>query len=126
MRNQTSRKSGFTLVEIMIVVAIIGLLAVIAIPNFVRARTTSQKNACINNLRQIDGAKQQWALETKQITSAIPAETDVQTYLVRGTGGRMPLCPAGGTSATTFAACYTINDLVTAPVCQIVSAHALP
>jgi len=56
MKNKVSRKAGFTLVEIMIVVAIIGLLAAIAIPNFVRARTTSQQNACINNLRLIDGA----------------------------------------------------------------------
>ena len=63
MKINTSRKAGFTLVEIMIVVAIIGLLAAIAIPNFVKARSTSQMNACINNLRQIDGAKQQWALE---------------------------------------------------------------
>ena len=56
------KKAAFTLVEIMIVVAIIGLLAAIAIPNFVRARTTSQQNACINNLRQIDGAIQQLSL----------------------------------------------------------------
>ena len=66
MNIRTSRKSGFTLVEIMIVVAIIGLLAAIAIPNFVKARTTSQMNACINNLRQVDGAIQQWALEFKK------------------------------------------------------------
>jgi len=52
------------------IVAIIGLLAAIAIPNFVRARTQSQKNACINNLRQIDSAVQNVALETKQASTA--------------------------------------------------------
>src|SRR5258705_5914397 len=100
MNIRTSRKSGFTLVEIMIVVAIIGLLAVIAIPNFVRARTTAQLNACINNLRQIDGAKQQWALETKQIGSATPTDAELRTYLVRGAAGFLPVCPAGGPAAT--------------------------
>src|SRR6201987_6387194 len=95
MKNRTSRKSGFTLVEIMIVVAIIGLLAAIAIPNFVRARTTSQMNACINNLRQIDGAAQQWALETKQATNAVPAFTDISGYLKSSV-----VCPSGGNSAS--------------------------
>src|SRR5580704_11339676 len=64
------RLGGFTLVEIMIVVAIIGLLAAIAIPNFMKARATSQANACINNLRQIDSAAGEWAIDTHQTTGA--------------------------------------------------------
>ena len=96
MRIKTNRKSGFTLVEIMIVVAIIGLLAAIAIPNFVKARTTAQKNSCINNLRQIDGAKEQWALETRQVegADAVAGQAAVNEYIK---GNATPLCPSNGT-----------------------------
>lgn len=119
MKLRNARNAGFTLVEIMIVVAIIGLPAAIAIPNFVRARTTSQQNACINNLRQIDGAIQEWALEQKKDTSATVGESDVTPYLKNSV-----LCPSGG---TTFANSYTVSDVATPPTCKKVSAtHKLP
>jgi prepilin-type N-terminal cleavage/methylation domain-containing protein len=117
MKTKTSRSSAFTLVEIMIVVAIIGLLAAIAIPNFVRARTTSQQNACINNLRQIDGAIQQWALENGKAVSASVNSTVVMPYLGRGTAGAFPSCPSGGQ--------YKLTTVSTAPTCTI-SLHVLP
>src|SRR3954451_14167925 len=113
MKINNRNKGGFTLVEIMTVVAIIGLLAAIAIPNFVRARTTAQQNACINNLRQIDGAKQQWALENKAAPTATPDITDVAPYLGRGAVGTQPTCPSD--SGKPFATSYVMNNLSTAP-----------
>lgn len=81
MKIQAGRKAGFTLVEIMIVVAIIGLLAAIAVPNFVRARESAQLNSILNNLRLIEGAKDQWALENKKTTGASPTSTSLEVYL---------------------------------------------
>ena len=70
------RKKGFTLVEIMIVVAIIGLLAAIAIPNFIKAREKAEKQACVANLKQIQGAIQVWALDNNSGTTA-PTEAQL-------------------------------------------------
>ncbi len=95
--NKTARKSGFTLVEIMIVVAIIGLLAAIAIPNFIKARATAQANACINNLRQIDAAINEWALEAGQSTGATVNATVISGYIKLNSASSIPSCPAGGT-----------------------------
>jgi prepilin-type N-terminal cleavage/methylation domain-containing protein len=95
--NKTARKSGFTLVEIMIVVAIIGLLAAIAIPNFIKARATAQANACINNLRQIDGAINEWALEAGQTTGDTVNATVISGYIKLNSASSVPGCPAGGT-----------------------------
>jgi prepilin-type N-terminal cleavage/methylation domain-containing protein len=108
MKIQTNNKSGFTLVEIMIVVAIIGLLAAIAIPNFVKARTTAQKNACIANLKQIDGAKEQWALENKKSAGSATTDSEVNSFLK---GGAAPTCPGSGT--------YTYSAVDTDPSCSL-------
>jgi len=114
------RSGGFTLVEIMIVVAIIGILIAIAVPGFIRARTTSQGRACAENLQKIDGAKEQWALENQKNTTHTPTATDLYgpTLYIRSE----PDCPAGGT--------YTINAVGTTPGCSLSTAdpgiHNIP
>ena len=116
MQLKTSRRSAFTLVEIMIVVAIIGLLAAIAIPNFIKAREASQRNACIANMRQIDGAKATWALENKKVNSDVCALTDIAgsaTLYIRET----PACPANGT--------YTVGTVADKTACSLAAAPNL-
>jgi prepilin-type N-terminal cleavage/methylation domain-containing protein len=125
MKTELAKEFGFTLVEIMIVVAIIGLLAAIAIPNFMKSRATSQQNACISNLRLIDTSKQQWALEQRKQNSDTPQGTDLQPYLGRGSAGELPSCPVDTTY--TFSTSYSPNNIATKPTCNLVSStHILP
>jgi hypothetical protein len=102
---------------IALAVFIIPMMAAIAIPNFVKARETAQKNACINNLRRIDGAKQQWALENNKTNEDTPTEQDIDKFLLDGHKFETLHCAKGGT--------YTIGKVGEAPTCSE-SGHQLP
>jgi len=113
-----ARNSGFTLIEIMIVVSLIGMLAAIAIPHFLRARATSQRTVCINNLRQISSAMQQWALELKKDANSPVTADDVIPFMKSTI-----VCPAGGTS---FADSYELTIVAVEPICrQVPLTHLL-
>ena len=112
MRIRKLNRPGFTLIEIMIVVALIGLLATIATPTWVNARTRSQTNSCLNNLRQIDAAKQQWALDTKQGPNVAVTYDEISPYLKNAVS-----CPTAGTD-TSFSGSYDPKDTSTPTVCK--------
>ncbi|HWA81892.1 MAG TPA: prepilin-type N-terminal cleavage/methylation domain-containing protein [Fimbriimonadaceae bacterium] len=117
---RNKKSGGFTLVEIMIVVLIIGVLMAIAVPNFIKARETSRRNSCIANLKQIDSAKEQWAMENHAVSGATVQMSDLAGIYMKGpsTG---PVCPGGGV--------YTVNVVGTNPACSLAAppdAHFLP
>jgi len=118
MKIEVPLKAGFTLVEIMNLVTIICLLATIAIPNYVHTRSNSQTNACINNLRQIDAAKQQWALEQGKTSGDTPTTDSIMPYVGRGSAGGVGslFCPL--ISPRVGFAGYTINAVGIPPTCN--------
>jgi hypothetical protein len=102
-------------ISIALAVVVIPMMVAIAVPNFVKARDTAQKNMCINNLRKIDGAKQQWAMDNGKTADATPTAQDLDKYIP---GGFSSLhCPKGGV--------YTINKVNEPPTCSIPE-HQLP
>jgi type II secretory pathway pseudopilin PulG len=103
---------GYASTTLLAPVAVVGMLAAIAIPNFVKARATSQQNACINNLRQLDAAKNEWALEKAKKATDTPTKQDLLPFL-----RSWPVCPQGGN--------YTIGPVSEPPKCSI-TGHELP
>lgn len=115
MRTRVSKERGFTLIEIMIVVGIVGMLATMGIPNFLKSRTRSQANACVSNLRVLEDAKQIWGMENGKRDGDEPAEAELIGPLLYIK--KLPECPSGGT--------YTINPLGVKATCSIGGEHSL-
>ena len=122
MKMKQETVNGFTLLEVMLVVTIIGMLTGIAVPKFVKARSVAQSTCCINQLRQIDAATQTWALENKKGEQQTVDYTDISPYLKGAV-----VCPAGGVG---FADSYSMTVVAEKPTCKKApvgnDAHVLP
>ncbi|MDO8586699.1 MAG: prepilin-type N-terminal cleavage/methylation domain-containing protein [Armatimonadota bacterium] len=105
-------KKGFTLVEIMIVVLIIAILLAIAVPNFLASRERSRATTCQANMRQMDTAKEHWAMENQMGQTDTPTSAELITEYMRARyEDALPSCPSSGT--------YTLGNMATLPVCSI-------
>jgi len=111
--NPAGNRNGFTLVEIMVVVLIIGLLLMIAVPAWVGARQRSQARTCQSQLREIRYAKEAWGMDNQKKSTDTPTMEDLYPAYLK----KEPRCPAGGE--------YTIGDLSTDPTCSIGGDHTL-
>jgi prepilin-type N-terminal cleavage/methylation domain-containing protein len=91
----SARRRGFTLIEIMIVVCIIGIIVGMALPGYMKSRAQARKQVCLENLAQIESAKQQWGLEAGKTDGDTPTQDDLigPTRFIK----KMPECPAAGT-----------------------------
>jgi prepilin-type N-terminal cleavage/methylation domain-containing protein len=87
------KRNGFTLIEVLVVVMVIGILAAIAVGVYTKARENSRRWSCIANMKAIDGAKMQWALENNKSPTDAPTEEEVLSYMIND---KMPRCPSGG------------------------------
>ena len=115
LNNLNKRRGGFTLVEIMIVVAIIALLAAIAVPGFLRARKRSQASRLLNDLRMIDSAVDQYAIETNRKTGNTVAVADWTNYLKKGSN----LYNSGKSILGTAYGPQTVDTIPTVPASDL-------
>jgi len=108
-----SRKNGFTLIEICMVVLLIGILVSIAVPNIMNARDSATTKGCISNLSEIDSAKELIKVDLKLQDNVVPTISELAPMYIKN----FPLCPMGGK--------YSINAIITSPTCSFPK-HVLP